>query len=273
MADYNTLIYEVDDRVASITLNRPERMNALSLELCGEIVAALAAADADPGVRVVVISGAGGKAFSAGYDMKDAMTSGPRRPDLAWRNRLQKDLRFCYAPWECTKPVIAMIDGYCLAGALEFVQMCDIRYCSDVSKFGVLETRFAAGIVTMIMPWILGPASRELIYTGDTIGADEALRVGLVTRVYPKDRLRPEVMKIAKRMSRAALECLVWNKRAINQSFEARGLRSALAYGLEACTQLDCSGAEEYRKFDAIRREQGLTAAIRWRDALFAPYE
>ena len=273
MATYNTLLYEVDDRVASIVLNRPERMNALSLELCGEITAALAAADADAEVRVIVISGAGGKAFSAGYDMKDSMASGPRRPDLAWRQRLQKDLRFCYAPWECTKPVIAMIDGYCLAGALEFVQMCDIRYCSDASKFGVLETRFAAGIVTMIMPWILGPACRELIYTGDTIGAEEAQRLGLVTRVYPTDRLKAEVMKIAKRMSRAAVECLTWNKRAINQSFETMGLRGALQYGLEACTQLDCSGAEEYRRFDAIRREKGLTEAIRWRDAQFAPYE
>src|SRR5260221_7339707 len=273
MASYETLIYAVDDRVASITLNRPERMNALSLQLCGELVAALAAADADPEVRVIVIAGAGGKAFSAGYDMKDSMASGPRRPDPAWRDRLQNDLRFCYAPWECSKPVIAMIDGYCLAGALEFVQMCDIRYCSDGSKFGVLETRFAAGIVTMIMPWILGPASRELIYTGDTIGAAEALRVGLATRVYPKATLHAEVMKIAKRMSRAAMECLVWNKRAINQSFETRGLRSALAYGLEACTQLDCSGAPEYRQFDAIRRDKGLTEAIRWRDAQLAPYE
>jgi enoyl-CoA hydratase len=273
MASYQTLIYGVDDRVASITLNRPERMNALSQQLCGEVMAALAAADADPEVRVVVIAGAGGKAFSAGYDLKESAASGPKRPEPAWRDRLKKDLRFCYTPWECSKPVVAMIDGYCLAGALEFAQMCDVRYCSDDSRFGVLETRFAAGIVTMIMPWILGPACRELIYTGDIIDAAEAARLGLVTRVYPKDRLRAEVMKIAKRMSRAAVECLVWNKRAINQSFETMGLRSALAYGLEACAQLDCSGAPEYRQFDAIRREKSLAEAIRWRDAQFAPYE
>jgi hypothetical protein len=80
-------------------------------------------------------------------------------------------------------------------------------------------------------------------------------------------------MKIAKRMSRAAVECLTWNKRAINQSFETMGLRSALAYGLEACAQLDGSGAPENRQFDAIRREKGLAEAIRWRDAQFAPYE
>ncbi len=158
MATYETLSYVVDDRVCAITFNRPERMNAFSKQLVDDIMASLAEADVDPEVRVVVLSGAGGKAFSAGYDIKESITSGgPRRGEPAWRERLKKDLRFCYAPWDCSKPVIAMIDGFCLAGALEFAQMCDIRYCSDDSKFGVLESRFAAGVVTMIMPWILGP--------------------------------------------------------------------------------------------------------------------
>src|SRR5215475_5194220 len=210
---YETLLYSVDDRVAVITLNRPERMNALSQKLCAELPAAIQAADQSDDVRVVVITGAGGKAFSAGYDIKESAEA-PKRTLTEWRERLNRDLVFTFAPWNCSKPVIAMIDGYCLAGALEFAQMCDIRYCSEGSKFGVLETRFAAGIVTMIMPWILGPACRELIYTGDTIGADEAQRLGLVTRVYPKATLKAEVMKIARRMSRAAVECLVWNKRA-----------------------------------------------------------
>jgi enoyl-CoA hydratase/carnithine racemase len=274
MARYETLTYAVDDRVAAITFNRPERMNALSKQLIADIMAAIAEADADPEVRVLVLTGAGGKAFSAGYDIKESITSGgPRRGEPAWRERLKLDLRFCYAPWDCTKPVIAMIDGFCLAGALEFAQMCDIRYCSDDAKFGVLESRFAAGVATMIMPWILGAACRELIYTGDMIGAQEAQRLGLVTRVYPKAELPGAVMKIAKRMGRVADSCLRWNKRSINQSFESMGLRSALQYGLEACLQLDNSGAPEFLQFDAIRREKGLTEAIRWRDGQFAPFE
>jgi enoyl-CoA hydratase/carnithine racemase len=191
MVSYETLIYEVDDRVGSITFNRPERMNAFSQLLVGEIMAALTAADADPEVRVVVLSGAGGKAFSAGYDIKETMTGGPRRGEPAWRERLQKDLRFCYAPWDCSKPVIAMIEGHCLAGALEFAQMCDVRYCSDDATFGVLETRFGAGVVTMIMPWILGPACRELIYTGDTIDAAEAQRLGWSPGSIPRTGCAP----------------------------------------------------------------------------------
>jgi enoyl-CoA hydratase/carnithine racemase len=273
MSTYQLLTYEVDDRVAKITFNRPERMNAFNLALCGEIVAAIKEADADPEVRVVLVTGAGGKAFSAGYDIKETASGGPKRGQPAWRERLQKDLRFCYAPWECSKPVIAVIDGFCLAGALEFAQMCDIRYCSDDSKFGVLETRFAAGIVTMVMPWILGPASRELVFTGDTIGAKEAERVGLVTRVYPKATVHAETLKIAKRMSRVAIECLTWNKRAMNRTAEIMGFRSALDYGFEACVQLDNSEAPEYRQFDKLRREQNLGEAIKWRDSQFAKFE
>ena len=85
--------------------------------------------------------------------------------------------------------MIAMIDGYCLAGALELAQMCDIRYCSDASKFGVVETRFSDGIATYIMPWILGNRCRELIYTGDTFDGERAFRLGLVDRVFPKTDL------------------------------------------------------------------------------------
>src|SRR5690348_6132578 len=105
MPSYETLIYEVDDRVCSITFNRPDRMNAFSQKLVDEIMAALAEADADPDVRVVVMSGAGTRSFSAGYDIKETLTSGPKRSDKNWRDRLKKDLRFCYAPWECSKPV------------------------------------------------------------------------------------------------------------------------------------------------------------------------
>ena len=196
---FNTILYETDDRVATITLNRPNRMNALSLELCGEVKAAFAEADRDPAVRVVIITGAGGKAFSAGYDIKDG-DEGMKEGIAAWSERLRHDLGFTYAPWNCSKPVIAMIDGYCLAGALEFAQMCDMRYCTPDSKFGVVETRFSAGIATLAMPWVMGSRCRELIYTGDTIDGNEALRLGLVNRVMPKDKLRAETMKIARRM-------------------------------------------------------------------------
>lgn len=269
---YETILYDVDDRVARITLNRPDRLNALSQKLCAEVVEAVRTADRDPAVRVLIITGAGGKAFSAGYDIKESAEA-PKRTPPEWRERLNRDLRFTYSVWDCSKPVVAMISGYCLAGALEFAQMCDMRFASDDSKFGVVETRFANGIATYIMPWILGARCRRLIYTGDMIGADEAFRLGLVDGVFPKPTLAGETMKIAKRMSRVALEALQWNKRAINNTFETMGFRAAMQYGVEACAILDASDTPEYAAFDELRRTKGLSEALKWRDAQFAPYE
>jgi enoyl-CoA hydratase/carnithine racemase len=269
---YQHLLYAVDDRVATLTLNRPERHNALSLVLIDEIMAAVAAADADPEVRVIIVSGAGGKAFSSGYDIKESAEK-PKRSVADWRARMQKDIKFTYSVWDCSKPVLAMIDGFCLAGALEFAMCCDMRFCSDISTFAALEARFSNGIATMIMPWIVGQKSRALIYTGDTIGADEAFRIGLVDRVFARNDLHAEVTNIAKRMSRVSLECLQWNKRAINHTFETMGLRNAIAYGAEACALMDSIGSPEAAQFDSIRREQGMSAALKWRTEQFAPYE
>lgn len=269
---YQNLLYSVDDRVATIAFNRPERHNALSVALVDEIMAVVAEADADPNVRVLIITGAGGKAFSSGYDIKESAEK-PKRTLEQWRTRMQKDIKFTYSVWDCSKPVIAMVDGFCLAGALELAMCCDMRFCSENSTFAALEARFSNGIATMIMPWLLGQRSRRLIYTGDTIGADEAFRLGLVDQVFPKASLQAEVTKIAKRMSRVSLECLQWNKRSVNQTFETMGLRSAIMYGAEASAIMDAVGSPEAAQFDSIRREQGMAAALKWRAEQFAPYE
>jgi enoyl-CoA hydratase len=268
---YKTLLYEVDDRVAVITLNRADKMNALSRELCGEMQAAFARADSDEDVRVLVVKGAGGRAFSAGYDL------GEEGVDLsgmdAWRKAIQDALEFTYAPWRFSKPAIAMISGYCLAGGLEFAQMHDIRYASEDSKFGVVETRFSSGVATLAMPWIIGPLSRELVFTGDMIDAETALRMGLINRVFPKDDLEAEVMKIAKRISRSSLAVLQWGKRAINQTFETQGFSAALRYAAEACVLLDITETPEGLQFETLRKNEGVQAALKWRKELYAPFE
>jgi enoyl-CoA hydratase len=269
---YENLLYSVEDRVASLTLNRPAQRNALSKALVDEIISAVAQADADPEVRILVVSGAGGTAFSSGYDIKESAQQ-PKRTVADWRARMQKDIRFTYSVWDCSKPVIAMIDGYCMAGGLEFAMCCDMRYCSDTSTFAALEARFSNGIATMMMPWLIGQRCRPLIYSGDTIGAAEAFRLGLVDKVFPKEALSAEVTKIAKRMSRVSLECLQWNKRAINHTFETMGFRNAIQYGSEACALMDSIGSPEAAQFDSIRREQGMAAALQWRSEQFAPYE
>jgi enoyl-CoA hydratase/carnithine racemase len=269
---YQDLLYGVGDRVATITLNRPRQLNALSQNLVDELMSAIAAADADPEVRVVIVAGAGGKAFSSGYDVKESAER-PKRSLAEWRARMQKDIRFTYSVWDCSKPVIAMIDGYCLAGGLEFAMCFDMRYCSDDAQFGAIEARFSNGLATMMMPWLIGQRCRALIYSGDMFDAAEAFRLGLVDRVFPKEKLTAEVTKIAKRMSRVSADCLKWNKRAINQTFEIMGLRSAIQYGSEATAIMDATSSPEAEQYDAIRRSQGLAAALKWRAEQFEPYE
>jgi enoyl-CoA hydratase/carnithine racemase len=269
---YEFLLYEIDDRVATITLNRPQRHNALSQPLVDEIMAAVAQADADPEVRVLVVTGAGGRAFSAGYDIKDSAEQ-PKRTLAQWRARMQKDITFTYSVWDCSKPVIASIDGFCYAGALEFAMCCDVRYCSDASTFAAVEARFSNGIATMIMPWLIGQRCRALLYTGDSFDSAEAFRLGLVDKVFPKTTLNAEVTKVAKRMSRVSVDCLKWNKRSVNHAFETMGLRNAITYGAEASAIMDALGSPEADRFDAIRRSAGLPAALKWRTEQFAPYE
>ncbi|VIO71679.1 enoyl-CoA hydratase/isomerase family protein [Bradyrhizobium ivorense] len=273
---YSTILYEADDRVAWITLNRPDKMNAMSVRLEAEFQDALEIADNDPDVRVVVISGAGGRAFSAGFDFGDedeAATGEVRRTIDDWGRRMKKDVKFLNSPFNCSKPVIAMINGYCLAGALELAQMCDMRYCSDDARFGFVESRFAAGLPNLaIMPWIMGQRCRELIYTGDMFDAQEAFRLGLMNRVYPKEQLEEEVTRIAKRMSRVAMPTLVWSKKALNNTLLAAGFDSALQYSAQACLIMDVSESE-FKHFRKLQETEGVAAAIKWRDSLFAPFE
>ncbi len=242
-------------------MNRPERLNALRLELCGEVTDAVRTADRDPDIRVLVFTGACGKAFSASYDIKDDDEAMKDGIDAWWEN-LNEDYDFTFSVWNCSKLVVAMIDGYCLAGGLEFAQMCDIRYCSERSRFGVVETRFSTGVVTMVMLWIIGQRCRELIFTGDMFDADEAFRLGLVNRVHSHASLRAEVIKTAKQISQVSLTCLQYNKRPIYHAHESMGFHAAMRYGVAISTLLDSTKTPEFLEFDEVRREKGLRAAL-----------
>lgn len=271
--NYQDITYVADDRVATITLNRPDRMNAFGAQLRKEFPDAVAHADQDPEVRVIIVTGAGGRAFSTGYDQKESAQSERKKSVEQWRERMESAYQFTRCVMDCSKPTIAAVEGYCLAGAMELAQMCDIRYCSEDARFGAIEARFSHGLATLIMPWIVGNHARELIYTGDMFDAKEALRIGLVTRVFAKADLQRETLKVAKRMSRVALSCLQWNKRALRQTFEIMGQRAALQYGVEAAAIMDAQSSPEYDQFDEIRRTEGLGKANQWRDSLFKPFE
>jgi enoyl-CoA hydratase len=266
---YETILVERAGPVARITLNRPHVLNALSSRLMAEVTDALDRIEADEALRVVVLAGAG-RAFSAGYDLKESAAN-PASGVLAWRERLERDVRFTLRIWDLPKPVIAAVHGYCLAGGCDLAMMCDVTIAAAGTFFGEPEIRFGSGVVTLIMPWVVGmKKTRELLYTGaDRVTAEEALRIGLVNRVVPADRLEAEAMALALEIAKNDPEAIRLTKIALNRTYERMGLRDALLTNLELDTLMEAAETPMRREFNRIRETEGLKAAIAWRDARF----
>jgi enoyl-CoA hydratase len=248
-----------------LVLDRPDRLNALSHELVDALDHAIAAAATDPTVRVVVIEGAG-RAFSAGYDLNeevDEVIEGP----LQWRDLLARDIAVTMRIWDCPKPVIAQVHGYCLAGALEVAMACDLIIAAEGTKLGEPEIRYGSAPVTLLMPALIGQKkTRELLLTGDLIDAAEAERIGLVNRVVPAERLAAEVDALADRLARTPPEVMRLTKHLLNRAMEAAGLHEAIAAGLDLGALINAADTPEQREWDAIVRRDGLKAALAWRD-------
>ena len=259
--------------VRRLTLNRPEVLNALSTELVDALSAALSRAAGDESVRVVVIRGAG-RAFCAGYDLKEEAQQHAEHgvPDEAgWREELAGSVERMLELFDHPKPVIAEVHGYCLAGGCDLMMMCDLAVASEDALFGEPEIRFGSGVVTMVMPWLIGARkAKELLFTGeDRIPADEALRLGLVNRVVPRDRLEEETLTLARQIAVLDPVAISLTKRSINRAWEAAGFREALMANVDLDAEIESAEVPERREFNRIRTEQGLKAAIAWRDARF----
>jgi len=265
---YQTILYERRGPVATITLNRPQVLNALSVELIGEVSDALDRIEADEAVRAVVLMGAG-RAFSAGYDLKESGEQ-PVTGVVEWRKRLERDVRFTLRFWDCPKPVIAAVHGYCLAGGLDLAMCCDITLAAEGTLFGEPEIRFGSGPVTLLMPFVLGQKkTNELLYTGDAIEAKEAERIGLVNRVVPAEELESAVGELVRKIAPTPLPVLRLTKIALTRAYEAMGLRQAVSLNLENSAILNTVDTPEQREFNEIAKEKGLKAALAWRDARY----
>jgi enoyl-CoA hydratase len=264
---YATLTVEVADHIAVLTFNRPKVLNAFDGELVAETLAAVAALATDDRVRAIVVRGAG-RAFSAGFDLKaGAATAGQRGPK-EWRALLEADFDFIMCFWHCPKPTIAAVHGYCIGGAFELSLACDVTVAAQSTKFGSPEVKFGSGAVALLLPWVAGPkAAKELLLSGDDqLSADRALALGIVNHVVPDGEEMNRALTIARAMAVAAPNAVRLTKLAINGSFDAMGLRAALASALELDISIEASGGSERAEFDRIRREQGLKAALEWRD-------
>jgi enoyl-CoA hydratase len=254
------LLRETTSWGTRLVLNRPAKLNAISHELRESLVAAIGEAGADPAVRVVVIEGAG-RAFCAGYDLSEAAPA----TAWGWREVLAEDVAATLAIWRSPKPVIAAVHGYCLAGGLELAMACDLVVAADDAQLGEPEIRFGSAPVTLLMPYLVGQKkTRELLLTGDLVGAHEAERIGLVNRVVQVDRLRDEVDALADKLARVDPDVMAPTKLMLNRAMEAAGFLEAVEMGLDVQSFVNMSDAS--RAFDAIVRAEGLKAALTWRD-------
>jgi len=262
--------YAVDGRVGIVSLNRPEKLNAISAELRAALVERFHHADRDPATAVVVLR-AEGRSFCAGYDIAPNPARAARRGNaLAWHASLTDDVELEMTPWEMKKPVIASVQGHCLGGGCELVMMCDLTIAADDSLFGEPEIRFSNVGPALVMPFIIGlKRARELLYLGDPIDAQTALQYGMVNRVVPRAQLQAATMKLARRMALISPEALAGTKLAVNRGAEAAGFRNAIRAGLDVLAPLYAARTEVGVKFDEIREKEGLGAALRWRAAQF----
>ena len=266
---YEAISVDRDGAVGILTFEREKVLNAFNHTLIEETNDAMAGLTADDAVRAILVKGAG-RAFSAGFDL--AASAGRKlETPAAWDEVLRFDLDFIMQFWDCPKPTVSAVHGYCLAGAFELALACDVTVAAESTRFGEPEVRFSSGIVAMLMPWMTGPKqAKELLLTGnDKITAQQAYDFGLINRVVPDGDEIAAAMAMAEDMAAAAAHSVMMTKRAINRTYDMMGMRDALQMALDIDVLIESTMTEEKAEFKRIREEEGLKAALAWRDAKF----
>ena len=271
MKAYESIRYSAEGGVAQLELHRPERINALGKSMLLEIQHAMDAFEADAALRVLVLHGAG-RGFSSGFDLKEQMTRNPQGAQV-WREILDLDFGTTMRFWDCPKPTIAAIHGPCMAGAFEMALACDVSVCSQNATFGEPELKFGAGIVTLLLPWMVGPkAAKDILLTGDdAVSAERALALGIVSRVVPEGEHLSAALALARHVALIDPDLVRDTKKALNRTYEIAGMRAALASALDIDHAIESHGSPDKRAFMDLARERGLKAALAWREKRFKP--
>ena len=268
---FTTITVETIGAVARLALARRERANAINQTMLAEIGDALDTIERDADIRAVIVTGAGA-VFSSGFDLKEQMERRPSGVE-AWQPLLRKDFDTIMRFWHFSRPTIAAVRGPCLAGACELALACDMTIASEDAFFGEPELKFGAGIVAMILPWIVSPkVAKEIILLGeDRIPAARAHELGMVNRVVPADNLDETALALANHIAAIDPHLVQESKRAINRAYEARNMLTALEEALAIDLAIEGAGSPDKAQFMEIARREGLKAALAWRDARFPP--
>jgi enoyl-CoA hydratase len=275
--EFENILYNVERGRARITLNRPERLNALSGALQKELNQALWEADNDKEVHSVILRGAG-RAFSAGYDIHP---SSARQPDETygrvyrgmatleddiWQLEQQQHLRM--AIWDMHKPVIAGIHGYCMAGGTDLALLCDIIVAADNAVIGFPPVRAMGAPPAQMWVYHVGPQwAKRMLLTGDSISGSDAARIGFAYKAVPEDALDEELNSLADKMAMIDVELLAANKRSVNLAMELMGARTMQRLAAELDGR--AHRAPSVREFGERAMKDGIKVALEWRDSKF----
>jgi enoyl-CoA hydratase len=267
--DSESVRYDADGKVGIVTLDRPEKLNALTMEMRLALESMLRRADADETTSVIVLR-AEGRSFCVGFDVGGGHERPWRHDAVQYHERLSTSVRCLMTPWTLRKPVIASVQGHALGGGCELAMFCDLTIAADDAVFGEPEILFSQVGPALLMPFIVGhKRALELIYFGDKIDAKRALELGMINRVVAPKELRTATMTYARRLALMAPEALVAAKLAINRGLEEVGFRDALQVGIDVVAPLYAAQTEIGKQFDDIRAKDGLKAALKWRLAQF----
>jgi enoyl-CoA hydratase len=227
----------VDDpkpKVRRITLNRPEKRNAIDNQMRTELFDALADADRDGSVHVTILRGAG-PCFSSGYDLKSNLSEDRPYYTAAGEGGWSRHVTEGWVRiWDLAKPVIAQVHGYAMAGGTELAAACDLVYVTHDATFSYPVVRVISPPDFQYHPWLVGMRNAmELVLTGDPIAGDDAVRIGLANRAFPAGELDAKVLGIAERIAGVPAELLQINKRSVHRAMEIMGIRTGLRAGSE----------------------------------------
>ena len=264
---FATIELEQTGPVAVLSLNRPDKLNAINADMLHEIGAALDQVEADDSVHALVLHGRG-RAFCAGFDLQAGIEAN-RSTREEWQAAIDADLDMIMRFWHCRIPTIAAVHGYALAGGFEMALACDMTVCESNALFGEPELRFGSSIVALLLPWYVNPKRcKKLLLTGqDRMRADEALAQGLVNEVVDEGQGLHRGLALAREVALMDPDSVRMTKQAINQTYDIMGLARALRMGADTSIEIETLETELRNQFNRVLRSEGMKAALAWREA------
>jgi enoyl-CoA hydratase len=274
---YDLIDYEKDGPIGRIVLNSPEKRNPLGYERLLQIEMAAKEMELDDEIKVIVIKGRG-PSFCSGYDITPTKPGEPRRNtpengyihperDPVWQSYDHEHMRVYLTLWDLQKPVIAQVQGYCLAGGSELAGFCDLRIVAEDAKIGWPVGRNWSPGNLQYIPWLVGlTKAKYYMFTNEPMDGLEALRCGWASEAVPEAELEARTEAVARQIALTPTDLIMLTKRSINRQFEIMGFRTGLAASADYLALAGLRPSQRNDEFSRISQEKGLKAALEWRD-------